>query len=74
MPLYEYRCRTCDDTFEIRRPMSESNEPAPCPTGHTDSVRLLSVFANVGSTSADASVAPAPQRGGGCGSGCGCHM
>ena len=50
MPLYEYRCRTCDDTFEMRRAMSESNEPAPCPSGHTDSVRLLSVFASVGGT------------------------
>lgn len=74
MPLYEYRCRTCDETFERRRPMSESNAPAECSHGHVDSVRLLSVFANVGGGSSSGSPAPAPKAGGGvCGSGCGCH-
>ncbi len=33
VPVYEYRCRTCDDVFEVRRPMSESSEPATAPTG-----------------------------------------
>ncbi|MYQ67803.1 MULTISPECIES: FmdB family zinc ribbon protein, partial [unclassified Streptomyces] len=28
MPRYEYRCRTCGDTFELSRPMAESAEPA----------------------------------------------
>ena len=75
MPLYEYRCRTCDDTFELRRSMSESSDPASCPAGHDNAVRLLSVFASVGaSPSGSASSAPAPAMGGGgCGSGCGCH-
>ena len=48
MPLYEFRCRTCDDTFEVRRPMSQAGDPASCPSGHDDAVRLLSVFASVG--------------------------
>jgi putative FmdB family regulatory protein len=75
MPLYEYRCRSCDETFERRRSMSDAGEPAECPQGHLDSVRLLSVFASVGSSggAAAASAAPAPSRGGVCGSGCGCH-
>jgi putative FmdB family regulatory protein len=73
MPLYEYRCRTCDDTFEMRRAMSESNEPAPCPAGHTDSVRLLSVFASVGGTPGSGGGASAAPQGGGCGSACGCR-
>ncbi|MEX0846295.1 MAG: zinc ribbon domain-containing protein [Ilumatobacteraceae bacterium] len=77
MPLYEYRCRTCDETFERRRPMSDASEPAACGSGHIDSMRLLSVFANVGGSSAasaSASAAPAaPARGGVCGSSCGCH-
>lgn len=73
MPLYEYRCRTCDETFERRRPMSEAGDPAECSHGHVDSVRLLSVFASVGgSSAAGAAPAPAPARGGVCGSGCGC--
>jgi putative FmdB family regulatory protein len=74
MPLYEFRCRTCDEPFEVRRPMSEANAPATCPAGHDDSVRLLSVFASVGAPSTSSSPAPAPRMGGGgCGSGCGCH-
>ena len=71
VPVYEYRCRICDDVFEMRRPMSESNAPAPCPDGHDDTVRLLSVFANAGSAVAAPSAAPRP-TGGGCGAGCAC--
>ncbi|MFZ9397164.1 MAG: FmdB family zinc ribbon protein [Ilumatobacteraceae bacterium] len=71
MPLYEFRCRTCESTFEVRRPMSEASDPATCPSGHPGAVRLLSVFASVGGGSAPAA-SPAPSSGGGCGSGCGC--
>ena len=72
VPVYEFRCKSCDDTFEVRRPMSEASEPATCPSGHDGAVRLLSVFASVGASGAPAAV-PAPSTGGGgCGSGCGC--
>jgi putative FmdB family regulatory protein len=72
MPLYEYRCRTCDTTFDLRRSMSESNDPADCPSGHPGAVRLLSVFASTGGASS--SPAPSAPRGGGggCGASCGC--
>jgi putative FmdB family regulatory protein len=74
MPRYEYRCRTCDDTFELRRTMSESDAPAFCPEGHADTTKLLSVFASVGaSTGGEAAPAPAPSMGGGCGGHCACH-
>lgn len=76
MPLYEFRCRTCDTTFELRRPMSEASDPASCPDGHDGAVRLLSVFATAGaSTGGSPSTAPAPRPSGGgcCGGGCGCH-
>jgi len=74
MPLYEFRCRTCDDTFEVRRSMSQAGDPATCPAGHDDSVRLLSVFASVGAPASGGAPAPMPRMtGGGCGSGCGCH-
>jgi putative FmdB family regulatory protein len=73
MPLYEYRCRTCDETFERRRPMSESSDPAECSQGHLDSVRLLSVFASVGGGAAPAPAAGPAAKGGVCGSSCGCH-
>ncbi|MCX5147919.1 MULTISPECIES: zinc ribbon domain-containing protein [unclassified Streptomyces] len=64
MPRYEFRCRTCDDTFEVSRPMAESSAPADCPAGHADTVKLLSAVA-VGGTSS----APAPSGGGCCGGG-----
>ncbi|MGA4799111.1 FmdB family zinc ribbon protein [Streptomyces lavendulocolor] len=70
MPRYEYRCRTCGDTFELNRPMAESSAPAACPAGHDDTVKLLSAVA-VGGTAKGG--VPAPSQGGGggcCGGGC----
>lgn len=75
MPLYEYRCPICDDTFEARRPMAEASEPIDCPQGHAGSRRLLSMFASVGGAGASApapSSAPRPSGGGCCGGMCGC--
>ncbi|MFM7253305.1 MAG: FmdB family zinc ribbon protein [Ilumatobacteraceae bacterium] len=72
MPLYEFRCRDCDDTFEVRRPMSEASEPATCPLGHPGAVRLLSVFASTGAAPAASAPAPMP-RAGGCGGACACQ-
>ncbi|MFI1247911.1 zinc ribbon domain-containing protein [Streptomyces anulatus] len=70
MPRYEFRCRTCGDTFEVSRPMAQSSDPASCPTGHDDTVKLLSTVAVGGA----AGSAPAPSGGGGgggcCGGGC----
>ncbi len=54
VPLYEFKCKECDDTFEVRRPMSEASDPAVCPQGHDGAVRLLSVFASVGASSGGA--------------------
>lgn len=69
MPRYEYRCRTCDERFELWRSMSESDAPARCPDGHDDTVRLLSMFAATGVAAAGA---PAGGGGGCCGGACGC--
>ena len=68
MPRYDFRCRECEQTFEVSRPMSEAGDPARCPGGHTDTVKLLSTVA-VGGMSG----APEPARAGGggcCGGGC----
>jgi putative FmdB family regulatory protein len=74
MALYEYRCKSCDTVFEQRRPMSDADTPATCPAGHTNAVRLLSVFASVGGAGSSPAVVPAaPRAGGGCGSACGCQ-
>jgi putative FmdB family regulatory protein len=75
MPLYDYRCTTCDTVYEARRSMADADQPSMCPDGHTGAVRLLPVFATVGGA---ASPAPAPGMcgapvAGGCGGGCACH-
>ncbi|TXC98917.1 zinc ribbon domain-containing protein [Streptomyces sp. ISID311] len=72
MPRYEYRCRPCDTTFELNRPMAESSAPAVCPHGHEDTVKLLSTVA-VGGSAAAPAPSPAPRgAGGGCCGGGGC--
>jgi putative FmdB family regulatory protein len=69
MPRYEYRCRPCDSTFELTRPMAESGAPAVCPDGHQDTVKLLSAVA-VGGSAAASAAAPSGGGGGCCGGGC----
>lgn len=73
MPRYEYRCRQCATVFELNRPMAESAAAASCPSGHTDTVKLLSTVAVSTGANAGASAAPAPAPAGGggcCGGGC----
>ncbi|GGJ98447.1 hypothetical protein GCM10011583_32400 [Streptomyces camponoticapitis] len=73
MPRYEYRCRPCDTTFELSRPMAESSASATCPAGHQDTVKLLSTVAVGGSAKGSPAAAPGPSAGGGggcCGGGC----
>jgi putative FmdB family regulatory protein len=74
MPMYEYRCRTCETVYDLRRTMAESDAPATCPAGHVGAVRLLPVFATVGAASAPGpgGMAGTPVMGG-CGGGCACH-
>ncbi|MFC5153380.1 zinc ribbon domain-containing protein [Streptomyces amakusaensis] len=67
MPRYDFRCRSCGDTFEVNRPMAQSSDPAVCPSGHDDTVKLLSAVAVGGSASASG---PSPAPGGGGGGGC----
>lgn len=73
MPLYEFKCKECDDTFEVRRPMSQASDPATCPQGHDGAVRLLSVFASVGGGASAAPAAAPRPKAGGCGGACACH-
>lgn len=71
MPRYEFRCRSCGDTFELERPMSAASDPADCPQGHADTVKLLSAVALAGRSGR--ATGPGPTAGGGCcGGACGC--
>lgn len=45
MPLYEYYCPPCGEQFEVLRPVSQMNNAATCPSGHTTNNRVLSLFA-----------------------------
>ena len=71
MPRYEYRCRACGDTFEQARPMSQASDPATCPQGHGDTVKLLTTVA-VGGRAGSPDSAPRGGGGGCCGGACGC--
>ncbi|MEU9704248.1 zinc ribbon domain-containing protein [Streptomyces sp. NPDC047981] len=70
MPRYEYRCRSCGDTFELNRPMAESSAPASCPAGHEDTVKLLSAVAVGGTAQPTANGGGGGGGGGCCGGGC----
>ncbi len=70
MPIYEYKCKKCDNAFEI---LQRNNEKAVCPTcGASSLEKLFSTFAkgNTSGPSHDSMPAPA---GGSCGTGC-CGM
>jgi putative FmdB family regulatory protein len=73
MARYDFRCRTCDSLFEVERPMSQSSEPAYCPDGHADTVKLLSKISVLAGATPGRAPAPSPMpSGGGCGGACAC--
>jgi putative FmdB family regulatory protein len=69
MPRYDYRCRTCDTRFEVRRGLDEPETAVPCPQGHAQTSRIFTAVA-VGGTSASAGARPQAAAGGCCGGGC----
>lgn len=73
MALYEYRCRECDTSFELRRAIGDADRDVTCPASHTDVRRRLSVFAAVGGATSPAPVAAGGGGGACCGGGCGCR-
>jgi putative FmdB family regulatory protein len=75
VPVYEFRCSTCEAVFDDRRSMAEADAPATCPEGHVGARRLLPVFATTGLASEPSGFCAAPASvaaGGGCGAGCAC--
>jgi putative FmdB family regulatory protein len=73
MPIYEYRCPSCEERFEEL--VRGSDPSVACPScGTADVERLLSVFAGIGGSGS--APGPTPSQvvaSGGCGPGCGCH-
>jgi putative FmdB family regulatory protein len=64
VPSYDVRCRACGTTFEIKRSMAQADDPAPCPNGHDDTVRLLPTIAVTGRAAASSGPMPACGPGG----------
>lgn len=73
MPIFEFRCKSCDSQFE-RLVRSTDEGTVACPSCESEQVsRLFSTFASKGGKEA-AGVGAAPRSsGGGCGPSCGCH-
>ncbi|MCC6651146.1 MAG: zinc ribbon domain-containing protein [Candidatus Eisenbacteria bacterium] len=71
MPLYEYRCSGCHQSFETLLDRWDSPAP-PCPQcGEARTERLLSVFAVPTASACEERSRPSP---GGCGAGgCACR-
>jgi putative FmdB family regulatory protein len=65
---YDYRCRTCDDVFEVRRSVTAEANEVRCPSGHDEVTRVWSAVA-VAVGGAGPSSEPAPAAGC-CGGGC----
>lgn len=67
MPLYEYICLACEDRFDARRGLTESDPP--CPSCGQDRVRKqLSLFASGG----NGGTVSAGSAGCACGGACAC--
>ena len=72
MPLYEFVCDRCATKFEVLRPVSRMDEPAPCPKGHGTSQRVISRFAALTRDEFGESESVTGGGCGGCAGGCTC--
>lgn len=70
MPVYEYFCKSCEDTFEELRPMGQMTAVATCPEGHDGAQKVLSMFASV--SKAEGCMSPSSMPTSGCGAGACC--
>jgi putative FmdB family regulatory protein len=70
VPTYDYRCRTCDTQFEVRRSLTDETTAVVCPEGHHETSRVFSAVAIGGRSAVPAGAAPAASSGGCCGGGC----
>ncbi|HET9901938.1 MAG TPA: zinc ribbon domain-containing protein [Actinomycetes bacterium] len=73
MPAYDYHCRTCDTSFEVRRGVTDTAMSTPCPRGHEDTTRVFTAIAlggRAGSPASGRDAAPPNPGAGCCGGGC----
>lgn len=66
MPLFEYRCEDCEETFERLEWRHEAGEPAECPAcGSVRTERCVSAFATRGSRGSSEGAGCSSRGGGG---------
>jgi len=72
MPIYEYRCESCAERFEILTRFAERDTAQVCPACESTRTRVLvSSFAVTGGEMSASDFAAQPSGGGCCGGGCG---
>ncbi|HEY77515.1 MAG TPA: zinc ribbon domain-containing protein [Dehalococcoidia bacterium] len=60
MPIYEYKCRNCNEKFEVRRNLQDEEKEVKCPRCESrDTQRVFSLFS---SGSSGNLCPPAPSR------------
>ena len=64
MPIYEFKCSTCDSQFDLLCTMGKVEESVSCPSCHNGAQRVLSVFSSF-STDSYGATAPVAGAGGG---------
>jgi putative FmdB family regulatory protein len=75
MPIYEYRCESCSEKFEVLTRFAERDQAQVCPTCESTRTRVLvSSFAYAGGGALESmDLGPSASKGGGCcGGSCGC--
>ena len=48
MPVYDYKCPTCDERFEVRQSIADCDKPTSCPQGHEGAVRVITSWGTAG--------------------------
>jgi putative FmdB family regulatory protein len=67
MPIYEYRCKSCESHFDVLQRVGEEKKDLHCPKcGHEKVEKQFSAFATTGGTSG---VSTASRSSSSCGSG-----
>ncbi len=70
MPLYDYYCRNCNETFTQLRPLSAASEHSRCEQGHR-AMKVITAPGTVMTVGANGDAAPEP-AGAPAGGGCAC--
>ncbi|HEV8115794.1 MAG TPA: zinc ribbon domain-containing protein [Acidimicrobiales bacterium] len=48
MPVYDFRCPSCEARFEVQRSIADFDQPTSCPQGHEGAVRVITTWGVTG--------------------------